>query len=93
MRELVPYLLLRHSDVEKIRVTACANEDDGLVGELIKKQPIPAEVAFAEVFEVSEERVIAVVRRHGFAFREQVDGFREAAHFAPRALDPKNEMN
>jgi len=61
-----------------------------LVGDLAKKQPIPAEVTFAKRLEVSDECVIAAVRRHGFAFREQVDGLREAAHVPPRALDPFN---
>ena len=78
------------SEVEKVRVTACANEDDGFSGELVQKQPVATKVAFAVVFEVSDERMIAVDWRHWLAFREQIDGLREAAHVAARAFDPFN---
>jgi len=54
-------------------VTARANEDGGFAGDLVKQQPVATKVAFAVVLEVSDERVIAVDRRHRLAFREQVD--------------------
>ncbi len=73
-------------------MAARANEDGGFAGDLVKQQPVATKVAFAVVFEVSDERMIAVDRRHRLAFREQVDGFREAAHVAARAFDPFNVL-
>ena len=67
-------------------MTASANQDGGFAGDLVKQQPVATKVAFAVVFEVSDERVIAVAWRHRLALGEQVDGLREAAHVAARAL-------
>ena len=67
-------------------MTARANEDGGFAGDLVKQQPVATEVAFAVVLEVSDERVIAVDRRHRPAFREQVNGLREAVDVATSTI-------
>ena len=57
-------------------MTACANEDDGIGSELVKRQSVAPKVAFAVVFEVSDKRMIAVDWRHRTGLRESVDGLR-----------------
>lgn len=49
--------------VEEFGVAPCADEGDRAVGKLIKEQPIPTQMAFAVVFEISNELMVAAVWR------------------------------
>ena len=86
--EAVVAVFGRHGDsVEKFRVASRADQDGCLSGELKNQQPTTPEVTLAVVLDVSNELMIAAVRRQRRSRRQQRDDFSKPAQIAPGALD------
>jgi len=58
-----------------------------LVGELVDEKPVASKVAFAVVFEISSELMIAADGWEELFFFEEIDDFGEAGHVTSGSLD------
>jgi hypothetical protein len=64
-----------------------AGKDGGLVRARVDDKPVASKVAFAVVFEISRELMIAVDGWEGLSFFEEIDDFGEAGHVTSGSLD------
>jgi hypothetical protein len=73
--------------VEEFGVGAGAGKDGGLFRDLVNEKPISSEVAFAIIFEVSDELVVSIDGWEGLSLFEEVNDFGEAGHVTSGSFD------